>query len=206
MIKSAMVKLWSAWELIFRTLWRVRPIHDTDEHLFFVSMRRYLGSSFTVDDVTVNRLDYIIELHFNNDVFFRTLREQRSLVGVAVKLIQEAKRSLPVLADYVRQPQFAKANVLMGVTFIHRGVQRFGFHTFPIQQRWMHYLTSWHLSNVVRVVNPNGSAMLEAHPSEFVPMIVAISKAKLIAEHGTDGALTTPGVARPARRLTETHD
>ncbi|MCL6445934.1 MAG: polysaccharide deacetylase [Alicyclobacillus sp.] len=177
--------VWLAWESLFHWVWRVQPLEPGVRHLFYVSMTRYMGKPFTVDGVTVRRFDPIIELHMNNEMLMNALREQKNVVSLAVKLLQEAKRSLPALANCVRDEKFAKAKALYGITFIHRGVERFGFTTFPLRQRLFHRITTAYLKFIFRMVNPRAVALLATHPDIFEPRLVVISKMRLLTQYAT---------------------
>lgn len=178
---SIVQSLWSTWESMFHVLWRVKPIGTDKPYLFYVSEQRYFGHPFTVDDVQVKKGDRVIEMHMNNQLIVEILREQKSAVGIAVRLLQEAKRSFPVLATYVSVPEFDHIHVLYGVTFINRSVERFGFHTFPIRRKVLASFTSWYLKKLFAIVNPIGKTLIEEHPDTLVPRVVAISRARFLA-------------------------
>jgi hypothetical protein len=172
--------LWSAWEAVFHFLWKMKPIGSNGPYLFYVSKQRYLGYPFTVDGIQVNKYDAVIELHMNNDLILKILQEQRSAVGLAVKLLQEAKRSFPMLAQCVSSSEYDGINVLYGVTFINRAVERFGLHTFPIRRKMLAELSTWYLKKLLVMVNPEGTKLIEEHPDTFLPRVVAISRARLL--------------------------
>jgi hypothetical protein len=44
-------------------------------------------------------------------------------------------------------------------------------------------MTTWHLRNIFKVVNPNAAQLLENHPDAFVPKLVAISKEQLLQRY-----------------------
>lgn len=173
--------LWMAWEAVFRLFARVHPLVEDESHLFLVAKRRYLGRPFTVDGIRVKRFERVIELHFNNEMVLDFLQgEHKSLVGTTVKLLREGKRSMPILANRVSTREFDDQEVLYGVTFIHRGVEQFGFHVIPLRSKWIEKMTAWHLRNLFRVINPNAATLLATHPGAFVPKLVAISKRHLV--------------------------
>jgi hypothetical protein len=174
--------LWHAWEWLFHVVMRLEPLRAGEAHLFYLSVRRYMGRPFVVDGVQVKRFDKVIELHMNNDLLLQVLRETDNLVSLAVRLLQIAKRDLPILAERVASRRFAKAHVLLGITFIHRSVERFGFQSFPIRGRFVRRVTTWHLRNVLRIVNPHADHLFRSHPDAFVPKVVAISKDRLIQQ------------------------
>lgn len=185
---------WMKWEAVFHRLWHVEPLGE-GKYLFFVSVSRYYGHPFTVDGQRVSRFDRVLELHMNNDMLLEMLQEQKTSIGFAVKLLQETKRSFPVLAKFVAQPRFEEIRVLYGVTFINRSVERFGFYTFPIRSRGLSAITTWYLKKVFAVFNPHGKELMKSHPETFVPRLIAMSREKIIAEYllkGQGAAVETP--------------
>ncbi|GGJ09928.1 hypothetical protein GCM10010885_18830 [Alicyclobacillus cellulosilyticus] len=179
--------LWMAWERVFAWMARLHPLRPGERHMFFIARRRYLGHPFVVDGVEVRRFDPVLELHMNNEILMEGLREGGPLFGVIVKLLQEAKRSLPVLAERAMDEEFRDVRVLYGVTFIHRGVERMGFTSFPIRNRLLCRLTTWYLHQLLRIVNPHADELLATHADAFVPKVVAISKARLVQMYGAEG-------------------
>lgn len=176
-------RVWLAWEKTFHVVGRLQAIRPGTQDLFFIAKRRYLGRSFTVDGVAVRPFDTVIELHMNNDLLSEVLRTESQLMGIAVRLIHEARRSLPALAETLKDARYVRVKALYGVTFINRGIERFGFHTFPVQSQWTKSVTRWHLKNVFRMVNPDSAQLLKTHPEAFEPMLVAASKEHFVALH-----------------------
>jgi hypothetical protein len=174
--------VWRTVDKCFRSLAGVRPLNGDERHLFRLAQRRHLGRPFTVDGVVVRRFDPVIEIHMNNEVLEDLLREERSIVGVAVRLIREARHALPALADCVAGEAYQKAKVLYGITFIHRGVERFGFCTYPVPNRASRWFFGWYLRHIFRLANPDAARLLQSHRDLFEPRIVAIPKHRLIRQ------------------------
>ncbi len=183
---SLIQSLWSTWERIFHRLWHVQPISDDGPYLFYISEQRYLGHKFEVDGVTVSRFDKVFELHMNNELIVHILREQKSAVSIAVRLLQEAKRAFPAMSRFVSKPEYDHIKVMYGVTFINRSVERFGFHTFPIRRRLLAGMTTWYLKKLFVIVNPLGAKLIQDHPETLVPRVVAISRARFLEEFPAD--------------------
>ncbi|MCL6452077.1 MAG: polysaccharide deacetylase [Alicyclobacillus sp.] len=176
-------RMWMAWEAVFRKLAHLETIGDDREYLFYVAKHRYIGKPFQVDGVDVRRFDPVIEIHMNNDLLAKVLNEEQSSMRLGVRLLNEAKQSLPALARHVSGPEFAREQVLYGATFIHRSVERFGWTSFPIRQQWISTYFTRYLQIVFKVVNPHAASILQTHAEDFVPRVVAISKAKLLARY-----------------------
>jgi hypothetical protein len=198
-VGDAKSRFWDVWEAGFRTLFGVKPIRPGFEDLFYVSKTRYLGHPFTIDGIQVRRLEPVVELHVNNALVARVLKEERNILASAVKLLQLARQSLPALAELMAQPEFQDVRVLYGVTFIHRGIERLGFQAFPIRNRLVAPLTRWYLRQVLRAFNPDADRLLLAHPDAFVPKLVAISRERLTTAYGRpDQVVATPPMAAAA--------
>ncbi|GMA63714.1 hypothetical protein NZD89_00155 [Alicyclobacillus fastidiosus] len=176
--------IWKSCDALFRLALGIKPLQQGKSDLFCIAKHRYLGRSLSVDGIRVRRFDPIIEIHMNNKVLNQAIREHGSVVSMAARLIKETKQSLPVLADCVASHKYEKAKILYSTTFIHRGVERFGFSTFPIQSQPTYRFLEWYLRNIFRMTNPNASSLFEARPDIFIPKIVAISKHRLIREYG----------------------
>lgn len=177
---------WRVWEALFRVFAGVKPIRKTHDDLFLVADRRYLGKSFTIDGVRVKPFDRVLELHINNELVMEILKDHHSLMSSTVKLLHEARQSLPALAQYVERETGENVRALYGVTFIHRGISRLGFSSFPISNRFMRELSRWHLRKLFEMVNPGAKNALTQHTEDFVPKVVAISKDHLLELYETD--------------------
>lgn len=192
-MKGTIVRVvWRVWEALFRAFFGVRPLVPGESHLFLIATRRYRGRPFSVDGIDIRRGDRVIELHLNNEMVLDLLREeQKSLIGTTVKLLREAQHSLPILAQALSSAKYEREHVLYGVTFIHRGIGRLGFHTIPLGSALLERVTAWHLRNIFEIVNPQAKSMLETHPDAFVPKMVAMSKERLIELHLQPSAVQT---------------
>lgn len=186
-------RLWQGWEKLFRVLAGVQPICEHDKPLlFFIAKRTYLGRPFLADDVRVLPFQKVVELHMNNDLLKQVLRTETTLVGVAIRLIREARETLPILAELLSTPEFDDVEVLYGVTFIHRGIQKLGFHTAEIRNRFIRYVSTWYLLHVFNMVNPDAKAVLGRHHQGFYPKMVAITKAELVARYRVQHPMPVP--------------
>jgi hypothetical protein len=181
-------RLWVLWEAMFKLVARVRPLREEEQHLFFIGTRRFMGRTMTVDSVVLRRFDPIIELHMNNEMLMQILQESQGVIAIGVRLLKEARRALPVLAEKVVLRKYDRAQVVLGITFIHRGVTKLGFNTFPVTNKPLRILTTWYLKKVFRMVNPHANELLHAHANVFVPKIIAMSKRRLISEHASVGS------------------
>ncbi len=175
--------VWDYWDRTVRLITRIKPLKHDESHLFCIGQHRYLGRGFTVDGVNVHRFDRVIGLHLNNAMLTQVLHENPTLVSIAIRLLQEVNKSLPILADCVSSQKYRKAKILFGITLIHRGIEKFGFHVFPVKKKITNTFFTWYLRNIFCTFNPNGNSLIQARPEAFVPKFVAISKRKLIESY-----------------------
>ncbi|MCY0895792.1 MAG: polysaccharide deacetylase [Alicyclobacillaceae bacterium] len=184
MWRSMMRATWQAFEHLFHWAFRLKPIQPGEEHLFYVAKRRYYGRQFQVDDIVVHRFDKVVELHMNNDMIADILSTETEMMPIVLRLLKEANRSVSILARLLEEEEFRDANAIYGITFIHRGIRRFGLHAIPLQTGILRSITRWHLKNVFRMVNPNADEILKNHMDVFEPKLVAASRARFVARHG----------------------
>lgn len=178
--------VFNVWESLFHRAFHLEEIEPGVEHLFFIAKRRYIGRPFEVDGVQVRSGDIVIELHVNNEMVEHILREDGNVVRAMVQLLRHARQSMPMLTKAVQQEKYQSAMALYGVTFIHRGIDRFGFHTLPLTGMLSKSVTKWHLTNVLKMLNPDANHLLETHPDVLQPKLVVASKATLVELFGPD--------------------
>jgi hypothetical protein len=183
--------VWRSCDSLFRVAARVKHLDEGESHLFCITQHRYLGRPFSVDGVEVRRFDPVIEIHMNNQRLNQVIHEEDAVVSLAARLIKETRRSLPALANCMASHKYQKVKILYGTTLIHRGVERFGFSTHPIQSPTIHRFLAWYLRNILRMSNPSAHALSKSHPDICNPKIVAISKQRLIQEYGGNRAAET---------------
>ncbi|EPZ52497.1 YkoP family protein [Alicyclobacillus acidoterrestris] len=183
-------RVFDVWEAMFHRMFRLEDIEPGAEHLFYITKRKYTGRPFSVDGVSVKRFDPVIEMHMNNQLVERALREDENVVRAMVVLIRQARRSLPALARALQAEKYQDAKALYGITFIHRGIDHFGFQTLPLNAHsLMTRLTKWHLKNVLRMLNPHAEDIFRTHSELLEPRLVVASKASIVARYGTNSAL-----------------
>jgi len=142
-----------------------------------------MGKPFIVDGVEVKRFDRVLEIHMNNEMVLEILQQYDNMLASSVRLLKEARRSLPVMAEHVRTKAPASAQVLYGITFINRGIERLGFSVFPMGDGLFAKFTQRHLRKLFQTVNPHAGEFLAEHEDLYVPKLVAISKANLLSRY-----------------------
>jgi hypothetical protein len=127
---------------------------------------------------------------------------------VAIYLIREAERSLPVLARHLeRHADLGGVKALYGVSLIHRGPEAFGFSVIDLPRGPFRFFTTRYLRLLIRVMNPNGGELLRDRQARFYPRIMAMSMESFLKKYGSaagdpereaSGALETAAGALPA--------
>ncbi|WP_067621792.1 YkoP family protein [Alicyclobacillus acidiphilus] len=187
MPNPALRAVFDMWESFFHHAFRLEDLEPGVEHLFYIAKRRYMGRPFEVDGVKVRSGDRVVELHVNNDMVERALREDSNVVRAMVQLLRQARTSMPALARAIQSPRYAETQALYGITMIHRGIERFGFHTLPLPDGISKSLTTWHLTNVLRMLNPDADHLIQTHHDVLQPKLVVASKARIIELFSTPG-------------------
>jgi hypothetical protein len=169
------------WEILFHWAAHLKELKPGETHLFYIARRRYIGRGFTVDGVAVRLFDKVVELHMNNEMIKDIVSREPQLMAVAVRILQETRRSLPVLAEMLNSSEYDDIKALYGVTLINRGLDRFGLSVFPLRGNLTVRLTNWHLKNIFELINPAAKRLIAEHPESFEPKLVAASRDHFIA-------------------------
>lgn len=183
---------WISSDLIFRKLLRIQSINDAEGMLFHVKKRRYFGAPISVNNINLRRFDPVLELHMNNKLLRQWISEQSELVGLANKLVHEVKRAMPVLAACITSKRHHRVKAFYSVTLLHRGIERFGFSTIPLENKWSCKILTWYLHNIFRAYNPRAYSLLQYRPDDFIPKKVVISKDQLIQRYGSGSSESVP--------------
>lgn len=174
--------IFDTWESLFHKMFRLQEIEPGVEHLFYIARRRYIGRPFTVDGVDVRFFDPIIELHMNNDMLERNLRQDENTVRAMIQLIRQARqKSIPALVRAIQDEKYNDCKAFYGITLINRGIERFGFQTRPLEDGMSKRMTTWHLKNILKMLNPDAKSIIQNHPDMLEPKMVVASKYSLIS-------------------------
>lgn len=182
--KRAVAAAWMAWERCFHVLFRIVDLGD--DSLLHYRIRPYRGKALTLDDgVTIRPGDKIIELHFDNAKLRELLKSARSVMKIAIYLIRETERSLPMLARHMKsRPEFHEVKGLYGISMIHRGPEAFGFSVRDLPDGMFRFFTKHYLRLLLRVLHPSGGALLRDKRAQFYPRIMAMSMDEFRRRYG----------------------
>ncbi|TVY09172.1 polysaccharide deacetylase family protein [Paenibacillus cremeus] len=169
--------LWHKSDEIFHHCFGVKPIRHANPPFFLYRVRRYLGGDLELaDQSTLRRGDQVMELHFNNAMLVRLVSESRSLVQVAVQMLQMVRQALPYMAEILAQdPRYSEVKAIYGITMIHRGAERLGFTVMNLPEGWFSTLTRMYLRAQLSAIHPEGRLRLKGKQDVLIPKLVVLS-------------------------------
>ena len=190
-LKKCIQKLWSVAEVVIRKLAGIRDLGDGNSSIWRVALRRYRGKDWPMPDGSVlQRGDYYLELHANNDRLLRLLDEDASVEMMAITAMKEMRAGLPALAELLSSnKRFSKAKVLFGITLLHRMGGRFGFTSYDIKPGLFSRLTYWYEKWLLAIFHPKS---LKSYRSKLSPKYVVMTRQELMRRY-------PPRKARSAR-------
>lgn len=187
--KIVLLKFWRAWELCFEKLAGLKAVGEENNSLFRLAVRCYRGKAMQLPDGTfIKPGDKVGELHLNNDLLHSLSSDNGSIESLAVRMLRETKRSLPLLASVVHQdPAYQGIKALIGITLIHRGTTRLGFSVYDLSP-WIESVVAWYQRWLLFLLHPGGLSHLRRQWHKLVPKKVVISKDDLINRYLPEAA------------------
>ncbi|WP_003539996.1 polysaccharide deacetylase family protein [Desulfotomaculum nigrificans] len=182
LVKRLLRRLWRVWEFGFEKLAGLKPVGGNN--LFRLAVRKHRGSVMQLPDGTLLKPgDQIGELHFNNDQLQKINTTARSIEQVGVKLLKEAKNSLPLLAKVVAQdPSYQGVKAFVGITMIYRGSTKLGFSVYDLSP-FTRPIVAWYQMWLLFLLHPGGLAHLRRQWDKLVPKKIIISRQELLARY-----------------------
>ncbi|MEW9700467.1 polysaccharide deacetylase family protein [Paenibacillus sp. SI8] len=176
-MKKLLVFLWLKWEHVFHRLFNIHSI-DGNHPIFFSRQRKYQGKTIALENGGEIRTgDVVVELHFNNEKLFHLITESNSMVQLAVTMIRDVQRFLPMMTQYLRLHDEVKG--VYGITMIHRGSKQLGFTVEELPRGLFNLLSQVYLRILLWVFHPDGRHRLVLKKGMLSPCIVAISVEEL---------------------------
>lgn len=131
----------------------------------------------------INPNDPMVELHLQNQAL-QQLLELDSPEKMAVRVLKEVRESLHHVAlALVYDDRFRSARGVFGMTLMHRGVDKLGFHTEKIKQnalnRWIGLLLVW----LMILYHPQGFKRLKTGLGEMRPKLVWMTREELVTRY-----------------------
>ncbi|WP_052475801.1 polysaccharide deacetylase family protein [Cohnella kolymensis] len=180
-LKKVLVSGWMLWEKLFHVMFRLRPLGDGKS--FNYRVRRYAGPPLDLrGDTTLHSGDYVMELHFENQMLFDMGRNSRSSLHTGIKLIREVERALPHLArELSTAPHGDQVKGLYGVSMIHRGSESLGFETFDLPRGLFSWMTNFYLKVLMRVIHPEGNERVRHQGEKLSPRMLLMPRDILLS-------------------------
>lgn len=180
--KKILRQLWQVWEFTFAKLARLKPVGSNN--LFRLAVRKHRGQVMQLPDGTLLKPgDEIGELHFDNIRLQKINTTARSIEQVGVKLLREARKSLPLLARVVAQdPSYQRVKAFVGITMIYRGSAKLGFYIYDLSPMSRPVVT-WYQRWLLFLLHPGGLAHIKRQWDKLVPKKIIISKKELFARY-----------------------
>ncbi|MHB1630038.1 MAG: polysaccharide deacetylase family protein [Bacilli bacterium] len=127
--------------------------------------------------------DPMVELHLQNRAL-QQLLELDSPEKMAIRVLKEVRISLHHVAlALVYDDRFRSARGVFGMTLMHRGIEKLGFHTEEIEQnalnRWIGLLLVW----LMVLYHPQGYKRLKTGLGEMRPKLVWMTREELVARY-----------------------
>ncbi|MFC5452925.1 polysaccharide deacetylase family protein [Paenibacillus aestuarii] len=187
-VKKGLIQVWLRWDRLFHWWFNIRPI-DLHHPIFYSRVCKYKGKPLQLDNgEEIRSGDLVLELHFNNERLFHMMAESNSMVQLAVHMIREVQRFLPVLTAYLYMHREVRG--VYGVTMIHRGSRQLGFTVEQLPEGLFKKASQLYLRLLLYVFHPNGRERLEASKSQLSPRIVAISVQELMKRYPVEPSMT----------------
>lgn len=199
--------LWMQWERLFDRIYVVYPmsrlfrlsivawrfgtrtlsgIQGVESPLTYVAATTSLGagdpSSFT-PATRINDGDAMAELHLQNGAL-QQLVKITSPEKMAIRGLKELRDSMHGVARaLVYDDRFRHAKGVFGMTLMHRGVEKLGFHVEEIEQtlgnRWVSMLLVW----IMVLYHPEGRKRLHKGHGDMHPKLLWMSREELLRRY-----------------------
>ncbi|MHB1684744.1 MAG: polysaccharide deacetylase family protein [Bacilli bacterium] len=131
----------------------------------------------------VSQGDPMVELHMQNEALQQLLHLD-SPEKMAIRILKEVRDSLHHVAlALVYDDRFRSARGVFGMTMMHRGVEKLGFHAEEVEQnafnRWIGVLLVWSMI----LYHPQGYKRLKTGLGEMKPKLVWMTREELLARY-----------------------
>ncbi|GGG83958.1 polysaccharide deacetylase family protein [Paenibacillus radicis (ex Gao et al. 2016)] len=156
--KRSLISMWLQYERAFHFVFRLKQVGEKNP-AFHYRIKKYSGQSVVLGgNGTLEKGDKIVELHFDNRMLSSIAANSKSPVVTGIKMLREVEHALPMLADQLAEdPEAENVRAVYGVTMIHRGADRLGFHIFRLPDGLFARSTRIYLRVLMRVLTKKQS-------------------------------------------------
>ncbi len=212
MFKPLLVNAWLGWERLFHLMFRLEPVGEGGG-MFYYRVRPYHGKTLQLQDgQQIHNNDKIVELHFDNERLFKVMNKSKSLVQVAITMIREVEKALPLISRQLAlRTDYRELRGIYGISLINRGSEGFGFTVLELPQNLFGRMTRLYLKMLLGVLHPTGLQRVTDRRAQLTPKIMAMSieefKKRYSSGSGPEGQLqqsaadVKPGLKDMAREL-----
>ncbi|MDD3653345.1 MAG: polysaccharide deacetylase family protein [Desulfotomaculaceae bacterium] len=196
------------WGLIDRLIRRLSGIKDLDsgsKSIWRLALRRYRGQEWTMKDGSALREgDYYLEIHINNDRLLSLINQNMSVERMSIIAMREIRNGLPELAELMRHDQrYSMAKILLGITILHRGSERFGFTAYDLKPGLFRFVSGCYEKMLLALFHPGGLKNLKRYRNELSPKYVVMTRQEIMRRYHPDcnperNSATCLGVAHKA--------
>ncbi|BBI34811.1 polysaccharide deacetylase family protein [Cohnella abietis] len=175
-MKKLLVSVWMAYEKVFHLLFRLHPVGDGK--FFNYRIRRYSGPPMDLRaNATLHSGDYIMEIHFENQMLFELGMNSKSTLQIGIKIIREMERTLPDMArELAKATNGDKVKALYGVSMIHRGAESLGYGTYDLPRGFFSWTTNIYLRILIRVIHPSGNKRVRERGETMSPRMLIMPR------------------------------
>lgn len=179
---------WRLLEGYFARTYRTEILEGDPGSLFAFNLYAHVGPEVTLKCGTrVAAGDPVMELHFRREGL-APLAEHPDPAGLALGLLQLADREVPRLASVLEaDPRFASVKAMHALTLFHRGIRRYGFEVFPVQEKHLEVWFTFWQKLLLRRDHPHGDRAVAGQGEEAVVRHVWVSRVELIRRYGSNG-------------------
>ncbi len=179
-LKKLIVSAWMLYEKGFHVLFRLRPVGDGK--FFNYRVRRYSGPPLDLRaDATLHSGDYVMEIHFENQMLFDLGMNSKTELQIGIKIIREMERALPDMArELAAAPKGDKVKALYGVSMIHRGAESLGYGTYDLPRGLFSWMTNIYLRVLIRVIHPSGNQRVRERGETMTPRMLIMPREILL--------------------------
>jgi peptidoglycan/xylan/chitin deacetylase (PgdA/CDA1 family) len=178
--KKVIVAMWLVYEKVFHVLFRLHPVGDGK--FFNYRIRRYSGPPLDLRaDATLHSGDYVMEIHFENQMLFDLGVNSKSMLQLGIKIIRGMEKALPEMAKELSDtPNGDKVKALYGISMIHRGAESLGYGTYELPKGIFSWMTNIYLRILIRVIHPKGNEKVRMKGETLSPRMLIMPREILL--------------------------
>ncbi|MFC4617142.1 hypothetical protein ACFO4N_00200 [Camelliibacillus cellulosilyticus] len=176
--RKVILAIYSVWERLYYKIAKVRVENSHD--LLYIRPIIYKGRPIQLEDMTIEKGDAVLQLHFNNRLLLETALRSKNTMHMITTLLHIMRDTLQRLAEYVQSPEFEEYKALYGISLMHRGAEQFGFNVIDLKSGVSTSFQQFYLRLLMRILHPNGRKRLKIKKELLAPKVVAVSRKRFI--------------------------